>query len=288
MTIKDVLVHFGDLQRAEYHLTIACDLAKRHAAHLTGLLIVEPSLGRQAPFEFAPGAIGAVTGTMSRPPTLLSQARFDLAAAKGLEDRFLAVTEENGIDAAWRATVGSAATVADYALYADLTIVGQRDPSRAASDDFDKVPEAVLMASGRPVLIVPYSGNSPTIGRRVMVAWKRESEAARAVNDAWPILAKADAVTLVAVNPDAAAANGLDSAGRMAQHLSRHGVEAQVQRLVMKDIDDATALLNVAVDLSADLIVTGGYGHSRFRELVLGGVTRKLLREMVAPVFMSH
>ena len=210
------------------------------------------------------------------------------AAAKNLEARFLAVTEENRIDAAWRAAVGSAATVADYARYADLTIVGQQDPGRAASDDFDKVPEALLMASGRPVLIIPYSGNFPMIGRRVMVAWKRGREAARAVNDALPILAKADGVTLVAVNADIVGADGLDSAGRMAQHLSRHGVNAEVKRAVMKDIDDATVLLNAAVDMSADLIVAGGYGHSRFREVALGGVTRTLLREMVAPVFMSH
>jgi nucleotide-binding universal stress UspA family protein len=287
MTIKDLLVHFGDSERAEYHLAVACDLAKRHSARLTGLLVVGPSLGPQAPFEFAPGAIGAGTGAMSRSPTL-SQVGFDSEVAKSLEARFLAAIEENGIHAEWQTAVGSAATVADYALYADLTIVGQWDPDRAVSNDFDKVPEAVLMASGRPVLIIPYAGNLPTVGRRVMVAWKREREAARAVNDAWPILAMADSVTLVAVNPEAAGAHGLDSAGRMAQHLSRHGVKAQVERPIMKDIDDATVLLNAASDMSADLIVAGGYGHSRIREFALGSVTRTLLREMVAPIFMSH
>lgn len=287
MTIKDLLVHFGDSERAQYHLAVACDLAKRHSACLTGLLVVGPSMGPQAPFEFAPGAIGAGTGAMSRSPSS-SEVSLDSAAAESLEANFLAAAEENGIRAEWQVAVGSAATVADYALYADLTIVGQWDPDRAVSNDFNKVPEAVLMASGRPVLIVPYAGNFPTIGRRVMVAWKREREAARAVNDAWPILAKADSVTLVAVNPEAAGAYGLDSPGRMAQHLSRHGVKAQVERPIMKDIDDATVLLNAASDISADLIVAGGYGHSRIREFALGGVTRTLLREMVAPVFMSH
>jgi nucleotide-binding universal stress UspA family protein len=288
MTIKDLLVHFGDSERAEYHLTVACELAKRHSARLTGLLVVEPTLGPQAQFEFAPGAIGAATGALSRAPTVMPQARFDSAAAKGLEARFLAVTEEHGIDAEWHAAIGSAATVADFALYTDLTIVSQRDPDRAASNDFVKVPEAVLLASGRPVLTIPYTGNFRTIGRRVMVAWKRGREAARAVNDAWPILAKADSVTLVAVNPDAPGADGLDSASRITQHLARHGVRAQVERPIMKDIDDATVLLNAASDMAADLIVAGGYGHSRIRELALGGVTRTLLNEMVAPILMSH
>lgn len=288
MTIKDLLVHFGDPERAEYHLAIACDLAKRHSAHLTGLLVVEPSLGPHAQFEFAPGAIGAGTGAMSRSPTFMSQVRYDSAADKSFEALFLAMTEENGIHAEWRTAVGSAATVADYALYSDLTIVSQRDPDRAASNDFDKVPEAVLMASGRPVLIIPYAGNFTTIGRRVMIAWKRSREAARAVNDAWPILAKADSVALVAVNPESAGSDGLDSAGRMAQHLLQHGVKAHVERPVMKGIADATVLLNAAGDMAADLIVSGGYGHSRIRELALGGVTRTLLTEMVAPVLMSH
>jgi hypothetical protein len=123
------------------------------------------------------------------------------------------------------------------------------------------------MASGRPVLIIPYTGNFPTIGRRVMVAWKRGREAARAVKEALPILAKAESVALVAVNPEPAGSDGLDSAGRMAQHLSRHGVKAAVDRPMMKGVDDATVLLNAASDMAADLIVSGGYGHSRIREL---------------------
>jgi nucleotide-binding universal stress UspA family protein len=287
MTIKDLLVHFGDSERAECHLAVACDLAKRHSARLTGLLVVAPSLGQQATFELAAGAIGAGTGSLSRSPAS-SPVEFDSAAANSLEARLLAAGQENGIHAEWHTAVGSATTVADYALYADLTIVSQWDPDRAVSNDFDKVPEAVLMASGRPVLIIPYAGNFPTVGRRVMVAWKREREATRAVNDALPILAKAESVTLVAVNPDAPGAHGMDSAGRMAQHLSRHGVKAEVERPIMKDIDDATVLLNAASDMAADLIVAGGYGHSRIREFALGGVTRTLLREMVAPVLMSH
>ncbi len=288
MTIKDLLVHFGDSERAEYHLAVASELAKRHSARLTGLFVVEPSVGPQAQFEFAPGAIGAASGATSRSPTAAPQARFDSAAVESLEARFLAVTKESGIHAEWNAVVGSAATVAEYALYTDLTIVGQRDPDRAASNDFGKVPEAVLLASGRPVLVIPYAGNFRTIGHRVMVAWKRGREAARAVNDASPILAKADIVTLVAVNPDAPGADGLDSASRIAQHLARHGVKVQVERPIIKGIDDATALLNAASDTAADLIVAGGYGHSRIRELALGGVTRALLNEMVAPILMSH
>lgn len=288
MTIKDLLVHFGDPARYEYHLAVASYLAKQHSARLTGLFVVEPSLSRQAQFEIGPGAIGVTSAATARNIPAPPQFNSDGVLTTNLKARFNTLTEEQGIPAECHVTVGSAATVADYALYADLTIVGQRDPDRTAANDFEKVPEAVLMASGRPVLVIPFAGDFPAIGRRVMIAWKRGREAARAVNDAWPILAKAETVTLVAVNPEPVGSDGNDSASRMAQHLSLHGVKVQVERPFMKDIDDATVLLNTASDMAADLIVSGGYGHSRIRELALGGVTRTLLREMVAPVLMSH
>ena len=146
-----------------------------------------------------------------------------------------------------------------------------------------------LMSSGRPVLAVPFAGTFPTIGERVLVAWNASREATRAVNDALPILENAKSVTVLAINPrHGIRGHGDVPSADIALHLARHGVKAEAAHTVAGEIPDAEALLSYAADLSADLIVAGGYGHSRARELVFGGVTRTLLREMTVPIFFSH
>ena len=145
------------------------------------------------------------------------------------------------------------------------------------------------MTSGRPVLAVPYAGDFPVVGERVLVAWNASREAARAVNDALPLLAQAKMVTVLAVNPRfGIRGHGDVPAADIALHLARHGVKAEAAHTASGDIADSQALLSYAADISADLIVAGAYGHSRAREVIFGGMTRTLLREMTVPVLFSH
>jgi nucleotide-binding universal stress UspA family protein len=285
MTIRDLLVHLDASPRSEVRLRIASDLAKRFDAHLTAIYTAEMTASShyiaQMPSMFDSPV----------PDDLLARTALDapLREAELAEQRYFEQVKPVGIDASWLVGEGSAAEiVADNACYADLAIVGQWDPRRHAQKDVEKIPAVTLLSAGRPVLVVPYTGDFATVGRRVLIAWKKSREAARAVNDAIPFLQKAEIVTLLTINSSAASNDGNDSVQRVTEHLMRHGVKATVERVTLKDIPDATILLNSASDLASDLIVAGGYSHSRVREAAFGGVTRSLLTEMVAPVLLSH
>ena len=136
--------------------------------------------------------------------------------------------------------------------------------------------EAALFESGRPVLIVPYIQKAGLKLDRAMVCWDGSRNAARAIADALPLLARAKAVEVVIVTGEPGKERR-DRGADIAHHLARHGLKVEVERLVAGDIDIASTILSRAADLGADLIVMGGYGHSRLREFVLGGATRGIL-----------
>jgi nucleotide-binding universal stress UspA family protein len=136
---------------------------------------------------------------------------------------------------------------------------------------------------------VPHSGRFASVATRVLVGWNASREAARAVNDALPMLAGATTTCILAANPERGiGGHGEEPGADIALHLARHGLSVTVEHRVAPDVPDADLLLNHASDMSADLLVVGAYGHSRLREFVLGGVTRTLLRQMTVPVLMSH
>lgn len=139
------------------------------------------------------------------------------------------------------------------------------------------------------MLIVPYAGRFDNVGRRIVIAWSSTREAARAVSDAMPFLESADLVNVLTIDPR----EGPDGHGELpgadiAVHLARHGVKAQIERTVSAGLPVGEVLLSRIADLGADLLVMGAYGHSRVRELLLGGATRSVLRSMTLPVLMSH
>jgi nucleotide-binding universal stress UspA family protein len=172
--------------------------------------------------------------------------------------------------------------VSRLARYFDATILQQPDPEGA---DTAEIIEAVLFGSGRPVLIVPYVDVPPHLGT-VVVAWDEGRPAARAVADALPLLTMADRVNVVSVNKDGEESS-LPSKD-MSRHLARHGIKAEGVGLPGSGGGVANTLLSYAADLDAGLIVMGGYGHSRLREMVLGGTTRTILKSMTVPVLMAH
>ena len=285
MAFKDILVHLDNGPRSAIRLDIAAGLARRSGAQLTGVYVVDiPSA------EFFYGAaMPLAAGGAER---VVDQIRAEaMAAAEPVEAAFRELLRREGLEGGWRLVEGNLpATVALHARYADLTVLGQSNPYEHRDGlGHDAVAVATVMTSGRPVLAVPFAGDFPTLGQRVLVAWNASREAARAVNDALPLLREAAAVTVLAVNPrHGINGHGDVPAADIALHLARHGVRAEAAHTVATDIPDGEALLSYAADIGADLIVCGAYGHSRARELVFGGVTRTLLAEMTAPVFLSH
>lgn len=180
--------------------------------------------------------------------------------------------------------VEAAATVGASARLYDLTIVLQPEPDR---DTFDNtMPQEILFQSGGPVLFIPYTHKGPFEPRRIGIAWDGSRLAARALRDAAPFLARAQAITIISVNEAQAPADA--SAAAMTAHLARHGLTARIERMTADHADIQPTILSIAADTGLDLIVMGGYGHSRFQERILGGVTRGMLQSMTVPTLMSH
>jgi nucleotide-binding universal stress UspA family protein len=207
-----------------------------------------------------------------------------------MREAFDHATGIRGLSAEWREIAeGPDADPALHARYADLAILGQLDPERAETDLLRPRPEQVALASGRPVLIVPYAGHFDNVGRRVLIAWNATREAARAVSDSMPLLTSAALVTVLTIDPrEGPHGHGEIPGADIALHLARHGVKTETERTISAGLPVGEALLSRAADLGADLIVMGAYGHSRVRELLLGGATRSMLRSMTVPVLMSH
>jgi nucleotide-binding universal stress UspA family protein len=176
------------------------------------------------------------------------------------------------------------------AYVADLLVVGQVDPDNPPPAVARTLIQDVLMTAGRPLLLVPYAGQFKTVGANTLIGWTPTRESARAVHDALPLLAAPAKVTVLTVETARPERDPtvLPTAG-IAGHLARHGLDVSAARTVVSDgLSPADALLDYASDISADLLVVGGYGHSRTREMIMGGVTRDLLRHMTVPVLMSH
>jgi len=280
MAYKDILVHLDSTARSDVRLGIAAELAERADAHLTGLYTMElppPSLfmGETSVFD------------MQMATEIMQQARERAEAiANTVQGRFDNTLRKYGIAGEWRSVDGVPETVALHARYADIAIVGQTDPDRPG---MRVAPETVILESGRPVLVIPYVGNIEPIGNKVLVGWKSGREAARAVNDALPLLSRAKSVTVLAIDPqDGITEEGSVPATDITVHLARHGITATAAHTISGGIGEGDVLLNYVSDMGADLIVVGGYGHSRAREFVLGGATRSLLTEMTVPVLFSH
>lgn len=210
--------------------------------------------------------------------------------AEAMHAMFEDVIGRRSLSAEWRAASGYPAHVAAvHGRYADLIILGQLDPHDALAPLIRPRPEEVALLAGRPILVVPYVGTFEQIGQRVLVGWDESREATRAVNDAIPLLEGASSVTVIAVDPK----QGRDCHGEIAGadialHLARHNVAVEVEHTSSAGIDVGNTLLSRARDLEADLLVMGAYGHSRVRELILGGATRTVLASMTLPVLMAH
>jgi nucleotide-binding universal stress UspA family protein len=273
MTLKTILVHIDDDKNCATRLDLALKLAGSHKAHLTGLHVVAPA--------YVPPYMAAEMGT----EIFETQRRLAAELSAAAEELFKKAVKKSDVESEWRRDDGyPGEVVAMQARYADLTVVGQNEPEKG-----NDIAETVVLDSGRPTLVVPYAGRFERIGERVLVAWNASREAARAVGDALPLLMQAKSVTVMAVNPKGgSAAHGDVPGADISLFLARHGVKTEAAQVFADDIDVGDMLLSRAADLGSDLLVMGAYGRSRLTELVMGGATRHILRQMTIPVLMSH
>jgi nucleotide-binding universal stress UspA family protein len=279
MPLRDLLVVVDSSKASDNRVELAASLAGEHDAHLVGLYILPiPDADR----HFRPTLIDAIVDLCIREEKeLASEAR------RKFEDAI----NRHGVKGEWRTAGGlPSEEAAVHVRYADLAIVGQLDPSFGGAVMPPLLPEEVALSAGRPILVTPVSWTPRKVGSRIIVAWNARREAARAVNDAIPILTRADSVIVLVINPEKRimSPHGEEPGADIALHLSRHGIMAEVDVTVSDEPNPSDTLRSIARESAADLIVMGAYGHSRTRELILGGFTRDLLQHMDVPVFMSH
>lgn len=305
MPIKDIVLHQGPDSRSEVRLDIAVDLATAHDARVVGVFAkIDPGHAEYWWMAFGKEAMAEWLLTLE---TVCGEA----------EEAFEKRMTETGLQGEWRVIEGNPTDVMlTCARYGDVTVIGQADPDEPAYDS--SMPDQLVLGAGGPVLVVPYVGRFESLGKRVMVAWNGEREAARALRDAMPILEQADTVIVYTMDP---ADEGHLAGADICAYLARRGVRAEASHVVLRPeteavssvlqtvggfgfqqrgpwsqsqrpplgkVDPGNALLSAVADSGVDLLVMGAYGHSRIRELVLGGATREILETMTVPVLMSN
>lgn len=279
MSYKTILVHADMSKHAAARIKIAAQIAIAENAHLIGAAMTGISrfIYQDSAMDLSRTIVAShIDSLYERANQALEQ--FDAIAKQmdvaSYEKRLVNDEPQGGLSM--------------QARYCDLVVVSQTDPDEPVSNVIADLPQYVMLNCARPVLIVPYAGQFDHAGDDVLIAWDGGMEATRAVTNAIPLLKRAKNVTVALFNPSAQfGVHGEQPGADIALYLARHNIKIEVveQRTA---IDVGNALLSLAADLRSDLIVMGGYGHTRFRELLLGGVTMTVLNTMTAPVLMSH
>jgi nucleotide-binding universal stress UspA family protein len=274
--VKDIIVNLG-LGARDPAGVYAISVAEAFEAHVLGAAV-----------SYEPVIPGNVFGGI--PPEIIEgQRRESENKARAAVSRFEQTAKREGLSYETRILNTSIAEAADQlgriGRRFDLIVLGQPEADSWTPDEV--IDETVLFESGRPVIFVPFIQKGGMTLDHVLICWDGSRAAARAVADALPFLKKAKQVEVLIVSEKPNKANEIPGAD-LGQHLARHGLKVEIKHITASDIGVASAILSYAADSGTDMIVMGGYGHSRLREFVLGGVTRGMLESMTVPVLMSH
>lgn len=277
--LRDIVVHIPADRSSQPVIDCAVSIGNIFDAHVDGIACVYPAFDPLMAFEASAANVAAITAA--------TQSNIDKAGSA--LDQFEIAARRIGISHGARCisnvTYDATPLLTGISRLYDLSIVAQPDYSKPNRDAL--VPEALLFDSGRPILMVPYIYSGPLKLDRILICWDGSRQAARAVHDAMPFLHRAKAIDVVAVNEDSATV-GEASSEALQKHLARHDLSAEVQRITADTTNIFNDILSLAADKSTDLIVMGGYGHSKFREFLLGGVTRGIFETLTVPALISH
>jgi len=280
MSYKTILVSLNEVGRLTELVAAAVTLARETGAHVSGLYVVPavqvyPSVG----FEAAPQVFEGNRSFFKDNGARVKQAFEAAMQAESLSHDFHQVDARTPVIADEVITSGRVA---------DLVVVSATNPEEITGVERDFV-EQVVMALGRPVIVLPWKGKAAISLNEVVIGWDGGREAARASFDALPLLKQADRVRVVRIDPQKdPSLRGSVAGADLAEALARHGVKAEAQGYPTDGQDEGQALMRCAEDVGAGLIVMGAYGHSRLAEFIFGGATRFVLNRLVCPVLMSH
>lgn len=274
MTIKTILLHLSNDSQLDARIEAALGLAAENNAHVIGLYTIAQVTVPTSFMGYVPPEFIEQSRKSEEENAAKAKARFESLAAK--VDCSIEVAIEEGY---------APDLLNEHALSVDLVIVGQGDPEAENNAQTRYIAEEIVVSSPRPVLIIPFAGNYKNFGSHVVVGWNNTRESSRALHDSFPFLEKAEKVTLLRVN---ATEDETYETEHIIAHLKRHGIDANFKSGHWPGISVGDAILDSLVDYSGNMLVLGAYGHSRLREMILGGVTRNILEHMTAPVLFVH
>lgn len=280
MSIKDILLHLDPASDNAAETEAALKLAQAHDAHLAALITAaNPDLPL---YGFAGMSAGVITALEEQLGSEIARVREAHEAACRKYD----VGADIRVAQAYEAEVSE--VVALHGRHADLLVMRQSEPSHRRAGGADVIDDVVL-AAGRPVLTIPYTGAPQKIGSKVLVGWDGSREAARALSDAMPLIRNAEKVDVLVINPEKRRGQHGEMPGAdISLHLARHGLTVELDQEHNNTVDPANLILSRAADLGSDLLVMGAFAHSRIQQAFFGGVTRTILDEMTLPVLLSH
>jgi nucleotide-binding universal stress UspA family protein len=281
VALKNIGVFIDATPEGEQRADFAAALARQCGAHLAGIHVVSASRPEHRTDCF-------VRGEKAIRASLAWQEAADDAVNTAVRQRFEAVSAKRAVSAEFRVIRrgGPDEDLILSSLHSDLVVIGQRE-LHDLPGYFS--PERLLLASGAPILVVPSGWKSESIGKKILVGWNASREARRAIADALPFLIAAASVTLLVVDPDKRAdRHGEEPGADIALYLARHGAHVEVEQVSSRGSPVADIILSYAADHGVDLIVIGAYSHARSVEMVIGGVTRTLLKQAPIPVLMSR
>lgn len=276
--LSDIVVHIPADRPADGVVACAVSVASAFDAHLDGIVCT-----------YQPINPAIMVGASAAYYAAATQYNTDGDEAAARLDQFEVAARAAGITHGARSLCDTPVlanqALAEISRLYDLTVVAQ--PDRAKPGHQDPLPEAVLFSSGKPMLMVPYIHTGSLALDRVLVCWDGGRPAARAVSDAMPFLERANTIDVVAVNEDEDVVGQASSSALLA-HLLRHDLAATGHQLTAAPNNIHNTILSFAADIGANLLVMGGYGHSRLREFILGGVTRGIFKSLTLPALISH
>ena len=279
MAYKTILTIITDADLAKSALESAIALSGREDAHLEVLCL---GVDRTQTGYYYAG-----TNAMIQQETLERAQKEAAEIETAAKQRLSAESIKWSCEAAVAQIAGLSHLVAQRARFSDLVVMPKPYGENRAIEDEAAV-EAAMFDGKVPTMILPTEGGNVTDPKRIIIAWNESNEAMAAVRAALPILEEADSVRVVVIDPPVHGPNRSDPGGLLSQFLARHGVRTEIDVLSKTLPRVSDVILRHATDTGADMVVMGAYGHSRFREAIMGGATRDMLEKAELPVFMAH
>lgn len=279
MDLKNLLIHLDHSSGCRNRLETAFVLARNFDAQITGLFVV--------PDYVVPSYVEAqISVDLISDVTEKAVARAEQALAD-----YRKLADEAGVRMEAHVVEGQIIPILrEHSKYSDLLLLGQDQPDDPDNASYG-LADALLFEGGCACMVVPHSGKLAAPGKRVLLTWNASRESARALHEAMPLLARADSIVVLSSEPDygeVETARGHPHAEELARYLQSHGIESMSSGMADADLSPSQAILGQAAEMNADLIVMGAYGHARLREIILGGVTRDLLKQAPVPLLLAH